>query len=170
MTGPNADPLAAWRREFPILDRCTYLVSHSLGAMPRTVTAQLAAYADLWAERGVPTNEEGYFEDVSFTEADAAEAVHDLHAVDTLNDTGLNDDGEPVAVRAFRSGRDGPLNFRFKLYRRGAAVPLSDVLPILADMGLKTLEEWGNALHPRARPKSMCMNSSWRIRAAAVFS
>ena len=25
----------AWRREFPIVDTCTYLVSHSLGAMPR---------------------------------------------------------------------------------------------------------------------------------------
>ena len=29
------DPLLAWRAEFPILETCTYLVSHSLGAMPR---------------------------------------------------------------------------------------------------------------------------------------
>ena len=79
---------------------------------------------------------------------DAAEAVRDLQAVDSLNDSGLNDAGEPVAVRAFRADGEGPLNFRFKLYRRGAAVPLSDVLPILADMGLKTLEEWGHALRP----------------------
>ncbi|MFN3669663.1 MAG: NAD-glutamate dehydrogenase [Brevundimonas sp.] len=79
---------------------------------------------------------------------DAAEAVRDLQAVDSLNASGLNDGGEPVAVRAFRHADDGPLNFRFKLYRRGAAVPLSDVLPILADMGLKTLEEWGHALRP----------------------
>ena len=79
---------------------------------------------------------------------DATEAVRDLQAVDALNVTGLNDGGEPVAVRAFRSESDGPLNLRFKLYRRGAAVPLSDVLPILADMGLRTLEEWGFALHP----------------------
>ena len=78
----------------------------------------------------------------------ADEAVRDLMAVDALNDSGLNDGGDPVAVRAFRTERDGPLNLRFKLYRRGAAVPLSDVLPILADMGLKTLEEWGHALHP----------------------
>jgi glutamate dehydrogenase len=78
----------------------------------------------------------------------AAEAVLDLRAVDVLNDSGLNDGGEPVAVRAFRTPSDGPLNFRFKLYRRDAAVPLSDVLPILADMGLKTLEEWGHALRP----------------------
>lgn len=79
---------------------------------------------------------------------DAAESVRDLMAVDALNATGENDGGEPVAVRAFRTERDGPLNFRFKLYRRGTAVPLSDVLPILADMGLKTLEEWGFALKP----------------------
>ena len=84
---------------------------------------------------------------------DAAEAVRDLQAVDSLNETGLNDGGEPVAVRAFRAGRDGSLNFRFKLYRRGAAVPLSDVLPILADMGLKTLEEWGHALRPAGEPE-----------------
>ncbi|HYC74972.1 NAD-glutamate dehydrogenase [Brevundimonas sp.] len=84
---------------------------------------------------------------------DADEAVRDLQAVDRLNASGLNDGGDPVAVRAFRSEGDGPLNFRFKLYRRGAAVPLSDVLPILADMGLKTLEEWGHALSPLGDPQ-----------------
>lgn len=84
---------------------------------------------------------------------DADEAVRDLMAVDGLNDTGLNDGGDPVVVRAFRTIDDGPLNFRFKLYRRGAAVPLSDVLPILADMGLKTLEEWGHALRPTGDPE-----------------
>lgn len=47
------DPLLAFRPEFPILDRCTYLVSNSLGAMPRAVPDRLAEYVDLWAERGV---------------------------------------------------------------------------------------------------------------------
>jgi kynureninase len=47
------DPLLAFRGEFPILERCTYLVSNSLGAMPRTVPDRLAEYVDLWAERGV---------------------------------------------------------------------------------------------------------------------
>ncbi|QQQ17440.1 NAD-glutamate dehydrogenase [Brevundimonas vitis] len=79
---------------------------------------------------------------------EAAEAVEDLTQFDRLNDSGLLDGGEPVAVRAFRTRSDTPLQFRFKLYRRGAAVPLSDVLPILADMGLKTLEEWGHAVTP----------------------
>ena len=53
-TGAAAtDPLLAFRGEFPILERCTYLVSNSLGAMPRTVPDRLAEYVDLWAERGV---------------------------------------------------------------------------------------------------------------------
>jgi kynureninase len=48
-----SDPLLAFRAEFPILERTTYLVSNSLGAMPRAVPARLAEYAQLWAEEGV---------------------------------------------------------------------------------------------------------------------
>jgi kynureninase len=47
------DPLLAFRPEFPILDRTTYLVSNSLGAMPRTVADRLAEYVDDWAALGV---------------------------------------------------------------------------------------------------------------------
>ncbi|GAW42377.1 NAD-specific glutamate dehydrogenase [Brevundimonas sp. SH203] len=79
---------------------------------------------------------------------DADEAALDLQFMTRLNDTGAPGEGEPVAVRAFRTPDDSRLQFRFKLYRRGSAVPLSDVLPILADMGLKTLEEYGNAIRP----------------------
>ena len=79
----------------------------------------------------------------------AAEAVIDLERFDQLNGTGERDGGEPIAVRAFRTTEDSPLQFRFKLYHRGNPVPLSDVLPVLADMGLKTLEEWGHAVRPQ---------------------
>ncbi|HKW08952.1 MAG TPA: aminotransferase class V-fold PLP-dependent enzyme, partial [Gemmatimonadaceae bacterium] len=47
------DPLLAFRGEFPILERTTYLVSNSLGAMPRAVPDRLAEYVDAWAELGV---------------------------------------------------------------------------------------------------------------------
>jgi kynureninase len=56
------DPLLRWRAEFPILDTCTYLVSHSLGAMPRRTAASLQAYADTWASRGVQAWHEGWWE------------------------------------------------------------------------------------------------------------
>lgn len=47
------DPLLAYRGEFPILEHTTYLVSNSLGAMPRAVPERLAEYVDEWAEQGV---------------------------------------------------------------------------------------------------------------------
>jgi kynureninase len=49
----NNDPLLAFRDEFPILDRTNYLVSNSLGAMPRGVPDRLAEYAEAWAAHGV---------------------------------------------------------------------------------------------------------------------
>jgi len=48
-----ADPLLAWREEFPLATRTTHLISHSLGAMPRRARARVAAYLDQWDERGI---------------------------------------------------------------------------------------------------------------------
>ena len=56
------DPLLAFRPEFPILERTTYLVSHSLGAMPRAVPDRLAEYAAQWARLGVRAWAEGWWE------------------------------------------------------------------------------------------------------------
>lgn len=56
------DPLLEWRAEFPILDTCTYLVSHSLGAMPRSVRTELTYFADAWDTRGVRAWSEGWWE------------------------------------------------------------------------------------------------------------
>jgi len=50
-----------WRSRFPILERTNYLVTHSLGAMPRTVYSKLQAYADQWATRGVRAWGEGWW-------------------------------------------------------------------------------------------------------------
>jgi kynureninase len=56
------DDLLKWRGEFPILDRSTYLISNSLGAMPKRVYDSLRGYANAWAERGVRAWEEGWWE------------------------------------------------------------------------------------------------------------
>ncbi len=48
-----SDSLLSYRSEFPILDRSTYLISNSLGAMPRGVEDSLRRYTDLWGARGV---------------------------------------------------------------------------------------------------------------------
>jgi kynureninase len=56
------DPLLSWRAEFPIVDTCTYLVSHSLGAMPKRATKYLQQYADEWSTRGVRAWHEGWWD------------------------------------------------------------------------------------------------------------
>ena len=56
------DKLLALRGEFPILASTTYLVSNSLGAMPRAVPERLAEYVDEWAELGVRAWARGWWE------------------------------------------------------------------------------------------------------------
>ena len=58
----NTDSLLKRRDEFPILSRCNYLISNSLGAMPRGVYDNLRYYADTWAEQGVSAWGTGWFE------------------------------------------------------------------------------------------------------------
>jgi kynureninase len=54
--------LLSYRDEFPILQSTTYLINHSLGAMPRRVEERLAEYATAWRERGVRAWGEGWWE------------------------------------------------------------------------------------------------------------
>jgi kynureninase len=56
------DQLLKWRVEFPIVETCTYLVSHSLGAMPRKTAVYLQEFADMWSTRGVRAWHEGWWE------------------------------------------------------------------------------------------------------------
>jgi kynureninase len=55
------DELLEWRKEFPILDNTVYMISHSLGAMPRRTRDRLQEYADIWATRGIRAWEEGWW-------------------------------------------------------------------------------------------------------------
>lgn len=57
-----SDPLLSWRKEFPIVETCTYLVSHSLGAMPRRAAGYLQTFADEWSTRGVRAWNEGWWD------------------------------------------------------------------------------------------------------------
>src|SRR6185312_16436921 len=57
-----SDQLLGYRAEFPILERSTYLVSNSLGAMPRAVPDRLAEYVDEWSELGVRAWANGWWE------------------------------------------------------------------------------------------------------------
>jgi len=54
--------LAQYRAEFPILEHTTYLVNHSLGAMPRKAAERLAEFARMWETRGIRAWAEGWWE------------------------------------------------------------------------------------------------------------
>ncbi|HYX77181.1 MAG TPA: aminotransferase class V-fold PLP-dependent enzyme [Gaiellaceae bacterium] len=55
-------PLESYRDRFPILEHTTYLINHSLGAMPVGAEEGLRRYAWEWRERGVRAWEEGWWE------------------------------------------------------------------------------------------------------------
>lgn len=55
------DELLRYRREFPILETTNYLISNSLGAMPRGVESSLQHYAETWNRRGVRAWEEEWW-------------------------------------------------------------------------------------------------------------
>ena len=53
--------LLDYRAEFPILEHTTYLINHSLAAMPRRAGERLEEYARMWAERGIRAWGEGWW-------------------------------------------------------------------------------------------------------------
>jgi kynureninase len=57
-----SDALLRFREEFPILATTNYLVSNSLGAMPRGVTGQLEEYTREWETRGVRAWAQGWWD------------------------------------------------------------------------------------------------------------
>jgi kynureninase len=54
--------LTSYRDRFPILEHTTYLINHSLGAMPAAAEDRVAEYARTWRERGIRSWAEGWWE------------------------------------------------------------------------------------------------------------
>ena len=54
--------LHEYRERFPILAETTYLINHSLGAMPAAAEERLIEYARAWNTRGVRAWEEGWWD------------------------------------------------------------------------------------------------------------
>ncbi len=57
----SPDTLLAWRKEFPILEHTTYMISHSLGPMPRRVETAMQEFTQVWGSRGIRAWEEGWW-------------------------------------------------------------------------------------------------------------
>ena len=54
--------LTDYRERFPIVAETTYLINHSLGAMPADAARRLQRYADEWATRGARAWGEGWWQ------------------------------------------------------------------------------------------------------------
>src|ERR671935_112602 len=54
--------LTSYRDRFPILEHTTYLINHSLGAMPAAAEERLHEYARTWRERGIRAWAEGWWQ------------------------------------------------------------------------------------------------------------
>jgi kynureninase len=54
--------LTSYRDRFPILEHATYLINHSLGAMPAAAEERVGEYARTWKERGIRAWAEGWWE------------------------------------------------------------------------------------------------------------
>ncbi len=54
--------LTSYRDRFPILEHTTYLINHSLGAMPAAAEERMLEYARTWKERGIRAWAEGWWE------------------------------------------------------------------------------------------------------------
>jgi glutamate dehydrogenase len=95
--------------------------------------AYTADRVDPLLERYADAFTEGYREAY-----EPAEAVTDVARIeDLLKDT----QEDPIALRTWRDGRDGPGQVRFKIYRKGPVIELSDILPVLENFGLRVQEE-----------------------------
>ncbi len=67
--------------------------------------------------------------------ASAASAIDDINKINHVIETG------DIAMDLFRTNGDAETSVRFKMFNKGASVPLSDVLPMLENMGLRVIDE-----------------------------
>ncbi|MFL6722030.1 MAG: NAD-glutamate dehydrogenase domain-containing protein, partial [Sphingomonas sp.] len=81
----------------------------------------------------------------SFPDGYRARTAPEEGAADILRLCDLADENDR-AVRISRLDTDAAGHFRLKTYRRGALIPLSDVVPVLENFGFRVLEEFPTAL------------------------
>jgi glutamate dehydrogenase len=83
----------------------------------------------------------GYREDTP-----ASRAVADIEMMGRLSDA------NPLAMSLYRPAGAAPGELRFKLFRLGGPVALSDSLPMLEHLGMKVVDERPHRIAPHGRP------------------
>jgi kynureninase len=75
--------LTGYRERFPILRDTTYLINHSLGAMPAAAEERIADFARSWRERGIRAWAEGWW-DLPLTVGDQVGRIIGAHPGSTV--------------------------------------------------------------------------------------
>ncbi|MEO6205274.1 MAG: aminotransferase class V-fold PLP-dependent enzyme [Mycobacteriales bacterium] len=147
------EDLLARRADYPVLERKTYLASHTLGAMHRGTRDRLALFADLWAERGVVAWEEWEPEvrrigDVvgSLVGAPAGTTVMRQNVADLLGDviSGLDWRGERNRIVTSDLEWPGSLQTWSQIGRWGGeavVVPHTDITALPLEQMLAQIDE-----------------------------
>ena len=136
------------------LARIMIIVRTTPGRVPdfdaRAIEAQLAKAARLWGDdlkqalvdavgeaRGIDLTRryENAFPAAYREDFEARAAVPDIQMMERLSDA------EPLGMSLYRPLEAGPGSLRFKLFRAGAPMTLSDSLPMLEHMGMRVLDE-----------------------------
>ena len=153
-THETADPLLCWRAEFPILEHTTYMISHSLGPMPRRVEKALGEFTNTWASRGIRAWGEGWW-DMPITCGDligsiigAAKGRVAMHQNVSIAQTIVCScfDWSGARNRLVTDGLNFPSNdyIYHGLARQGAevvSVPSSDGMTVPLERILETIDE-----------------------------
>jgi glutamate dehydrogenase len=92
----------------------------------------------------------------------AAAAVYDIERLEELAQ------GAPIAVTLYRPLEAESRELRFKIYRQGAPVPLSDVLPVLEHLGLRVIAEIPYAVAPMGEPAASLQDFSLTVPSGEV--
>src|SRR5215813_3879713 len=53
MADPVADSLLSYRKQFPALEECVHMISHSLGCVPAQAKEDLAEFFELWRTKSI---------------------------------------------------------------------------------------------------------------------
>ena len=148
------DDLLAWRKEFPILEKTVYMISNSLGAMPRGVYQRMQDFAELWATRGVRAWAEGWW-DMPVTVGDKlAGIIGAPPGTVSMHQNVAIAEQVVLSCFEFKPGRDkvvySSMNFPSVMYvyeaqrRRGAKieiVPSDDGVTVATERMLRAIDE-----------------------------
>jgi glutamate dehydrogenase len=141
-----------------VLARIHFIIRTERGRVPAIDSAEverrLAEAGRTWTDRLRDAKPEAVarwgdaFPTAYRERTDTAEALEDVAIAESVLA------GAPLGLRLYRR----PEGLGFKLFRAASSVALSDVLPMLENMGLRVLAEVPHALRPDGRPEPMWLH------------